>query len=596
MRRLEDKQEDLRDARDDLVGSRFRLHTKRTAFQKHRRQTFEKEGEAHKLIKQLLFQHNITLSHEIQEALKDAAILRDTLADLEADLDDTEEKYNLQEWQYSQAETSLVEELPGAVPLSLSNALPVPLLEAQKPDLGLLTSFSSGPVDLWQTVGNPKDIVSAPNILISPIESEGQRQGHDYITGNLPKIGVNMPTKQGNSTFSDISSNVAVPVIVPSRLSIENDLQDMQINWSYTRKRIDAWLFDILSDSKAQWSLLKRLRPQKNLDDKTWWDLVKHTWFSDTSTVPIARTGDTTISHADASQRKSTSASKILHTTLMSWSSLSTSSFADPLLPGDRLVDAMDAEEFPETIEPDDLPDFPARSDVDTTPSPSFYHTSTDPTSITRKSSSTENGLGVPEEPRYMGVPREYDKQNADSRLEEQRGKIWRNVSLHTPTHMGTITAVPPESPRSRFEEELIRLSLYHEVPQLSPRPEIYPRTSSPSAVLDSASKSNEEAAQSRPTTYLPLTASELTEANEQKSPMHKVEPEDPGITDAFIAINSTVPWNLPLLRLTPSIGAKYDVRPSIENIPFVFPSSSFHWLPGPSAPLPSYIASSAFE
>lgn len=82
---VEDHHNDLRDARGDLVGSRFRLNDQRNDLRKAREDTVAQVGKAYDLMRRLVFSHDLEIPVELQNLWKDVDDLPDNLGIRESD-------------------------------------------------------------------------------------------------------------------------------------------------------------------------------------------------------------------------------------------------------------------------------------------------------------------------------------------------------------------------------------------------------------------------------------------------------------------------------------------------------------------------------
>jgi hypothetical protein len=107
--RIEVEQEELRDARDSLVGSRFRLRTRRRELRATREQAVGQE--TFELMRRYFLVSGLGVPDEIESAWAGVDVIRDKLGGLEIDFEEAEEKYNVQEWQYTEKEKDFIEAL-----------------------------------------------------------------------------------------------------------------------------------------------------------------------------------------------------------------------------------------------------------------------------------------------------------------------------------------------------------------------------------------------------------------------------------------------------------------------------------------------------
>lgn len=289
--RIEDEQEDLRDARDDLVGHRFRLQSKRRELRILRETSSTRSGTAYSLIQQHLFKSGIELPSDIKEVLDEADELRNRFGMMENEYEKAEEDYNLEEWKYTQKETAFVENLPGNEPLSYQPFQRV-FSEAGPAEL---TQFAIGSSDV-PIVQRPVAASQSSDLGLLTTEIETDLCGVSELSIlNIPPLRESSPIKGSRKTEPPLRT---ISHTVKSRPHSEADIDRARSNWSVTRKRIEEWLLGTLLGSTLQTTRLKEMLPQSPEDSETLRDLIIQHWDSDSPEISVFHTGETTISQS----------------------------------------------------------------------------------------------------------------------------------------------------------------------------------------------------------------------------------------------------------------------------------------------------------
>ncbi|KAG9201454.1 hypothetical protein G6514_005651 [Epicoccum nigrum] len=261
------EQEDLRDARESLTGFRFRLRTKRRELQAVREKAGSKAGTAINLVRRYLQEQGIELPADITSIFSEVDVLRDELGLQEVDYEELEEKFNSEEWKYTQKEEDLIEALIAYRPPSpvlpnhaLSGVYEVPDM---LPDADRHLAPEQGLPMFANSENGQDEVIHAIN---TPPESEGQA-----IQGSPAALSQLAPSRNGLARYAE-----------------ESELKHPQTQWPQTRKRINDWLWEIMTQSTFQ---KERLR-----DEHEWFKVVARHWSTDGSQSFTFHTGDTTAS------------------------------------------------------------------------------------------------------------------------------------------------------------------------------------------------------------------------------------------------------------------------------------------------------------
>ncbi|KAH8727753.1 hypothetical protein GQ44DRAFT_769823 [Phaeosphaeriaceae sp. PMI808] len=296
---IERRQDALRDAHDGYVGSRFRLKEQRETLRNRREQAGIQASLAFGLFHNLLLQQKTQLPAEIADAFSEASALRDNLGQLDIEYDEMEDAYNTLEWNYKKIEDKFVQEFAGGSKLSGVSTEQLPYSESQ-----YWTQFSAGPFssgilpspmdishDIAQSVDGPIDVAET---------SPGTR-----LQSQKPSL---WSPQSVTSALEMVSFPPVVDLAKPSsRSSNGSNVEFARSSWRETRKRIDEWLLDILSNSSLQRAQLKAMLAQNDLES-TWLALVKEYWSSDNLDLLSIQAGESGVSNAEAVRAKSASA------------------------------------------------------------------------------------------------------------------------------------------------------------------------------------------------------------------------------------------------------------------------------------------------
>ena len=249
IKELEHGEDSIREARDQVLGARFRLKHHRRELRDLRQKTSIEEGSIASMIGNLLRDPDVKLAEEIRNAHARLLQLRDQLGSLEAEYEKAEERYEEMEWKYTQKESSFVAKLiddanyPQEEDLTMTN-------------VGSYV-YVSGPTETGPQQLDYQDFQVAP-VYVEPLNPSGD---------------LSIPAR-------DL---VASPI---QRSYSESAISEAHQMWADTRKRIEMWIFDSLSCSAHQKFMLRNMLTTDDLDDDAWWQLVMQTWNSDSTSTP----------------------------------------------------------------------------------------------------------------------------------------------------------------------------------------------------------------------------------------------------------------------------------------------------------------------
>jgi hypothetical protein len=336
--RLDREQEELRDFRGKVLGSRYRVAAKRIDLRDLHIEASAKDGSVFNLVRQYLHTINLQLPRNIEEALSDASTLRDQLGLLEAEYDEAEASYNTLEWNYSRRETRFVEEV-------LNNRLvPSGMLDrsrsAENLDIAQLTQFMTPsmakPLPAWNHTAYADEVESGDAIQ-APIEL-GQ-QDLELSDEALSKL---------QRADSQRSSHGFAPATRRESKSSFRQAQ-LQSRWINKKRGIDAWRMEIFENFPVLRVYLKAMYDLDCPDDNLWWEHIKQLLVQGNEVAPVFHTGDSTVS-LQTSRHASTSTVNIASPDACAVRDFSTI----PQLPEDHASNMPGTGDIPSSIGPRD--------------------------------------------------------------------------------------------------------------------------------------------------------------------------------------------------------------------------------------------------
>jgi len=287
--RLDREQEELRDCRDELLGSRFKLAEMRKELRDLHIETTNKDGVAFNLLRQLLSKSATSLPQEIFEAFNEASGLRDQLGILEAKYDAAEGNYNTLEWNYSNKEAKFVE---GA----LSNKL-VPIgtvSRSQSADNLHIAKLTHGMTDRTKESRDPWN-----HTMYCEISDPGSDTFGKTVSDQQGRaLGKGEHTSYGDGF--QISDHAAVGPIERGIGKLPKKQRDKQ--WLRKIARIDAWLLEIVADSPLHKIYLKAIHDVGYTDEDEWWENTRRLLTESQEELPLFHTGDSTVSDQTTSK------------------------------------------------------------------------------------------------------------------------------------------------------------------------------------------------------------------------------------------------------------------------------------------------------
>ncbi|KAF2114164.1 hypothetical protein BDV96DRAFT_647642 [Lophiotrema nucula] len=313
LKEIEQRHEDIRDARDELLGLRFSLRSQRERVRKVRHKAGEEEGVLVDKLRHLLTGAGSKFPEEIEETLGHLVALRDELGNVEDDYDKSEEKYDLLEWEHTQKEVDFLNDLAGNQS-STSARPPTGEKTTETRDLTRHTlgpelplgvaydtsaTFPASPIHDFLEESLSDDILSDPppdvSELMTPIFEEERVEfmiRQTPSTQRYPLEPIAGPSQAKDTLFTispdPTTSNVSLqPELRPngssSELHTSNrelralsqfsqllSMKEVTSEVSATRRRVDSWVMETLLDSTQQRVMLKEAIPQDGLDNEAW--------------------------------------------------------------------------------------------------------------------------------------------------------------------------------------------------------------------------------------------------------------------------------------------------------------------------------------
>ncbi|KAH8727747.1 hypothetical protein GQ44DRAFT_769815 [Phaeosphaeriaceae sp. PMI808] len=395
--RVDEHRWNLRNAREKLVGVRFRLSSQRKEVLESREKAAAQVATAYDLFSRYVISQGFSLPRGIQDALDDAETGRNKLGIHETELQEAEMKYNLEEWKYTEREAQFVDDLWTSTPFNSAPSAPT-LETTNDPELTRL-SFGASETQMLPTDpgisnldSNTLDInvlhFSALDLTWDNAHKSSENQIDSHLTAELRTPSTRPSAPMSHLGLLNIDAEASLSI---NRPNSEADITQMQQNWTVTRGKIEEWLLDALEKSRLQKVQLRNELLAEVVDYDEWWHLVKKHWMSKSPGGTAFHTGDTTVSRS----RKSSTAS-IITTNMRPKQFTSTEidpgpSLPSPLVSLDQVIDPLeDIQSRPTSIQPSDLVGSVEKEVPAATRSISPYSTSSQLTTGTHASASFE--------------------------------------------------------------------------------------------------------------------------------------------------------------------------------------------------------------
>jgi hypothetical protein len=274
-------QEDLQDAREDLLGFRFALRSRRKELTRLRQETGEVEGAIFSYIQKVFHDNRIPFSDELLKDYHRLDTLKDRLGFSEVEYDEEEQKYNGLEYEYTQKESSFIDTRVNRI----SPSAPKDRYQ-QNYATEDLTKFAEGPNGIGaHTICYSQESSNHSGLETVRHNHSNQSQDHDANGGieSLSSRRSHDPnTIKGTSSLPQLSSlhGYLAHTEAPSVSNSESALQYARKHWPDTLRRIDLWILDAIKCSPLQKAFLKNVLSEAGLNDPLWWELVLKYWSS----------------------------------------------------------------------------------------------------------------------------------------------------------------------------------------------------------------------------------------------------------------------------------------------------------------------------
>lgn len=145
---IEKQYDALRDERQDLMGFRFRLQSIREDIRSIREQTETQDGSVLNQLRQHLAIHGIVVPKAVEELFESIDILRDKLGIREAEYEDAERDYHMQELAYNSRESELFDSI-----VSVDRLRPSVLGPSSLPmNENVTNNLDSNSTSSWQSI------------------------------------------------------------------------------------------------------------------------------------------------------------------------------------------------------------------------------------------------------------------------------------------------------------------------------------------------------------------------------------------------------------------------------------------------------------
>ncbi|KAF2267693.1 hypothetical protein CC78DRAFT_541339 [Lojkania enalia] len=303
---LEQQEEELRDSRDNLLGSRFELKTRRTAFRELRRKEGVEVGIVVDHVRRLLLEIGREIPQYLENAFNQLLSLRDQLGIVEDEYEQLEEAYNMQEWEYTEKEVAFIENIMGDGPSSRA----LSAAEERNNEMENLTRYAFGIEEAKE--GSNLEPPRTPQVNRSVSADAFITHSQPYIGSphippsvwpHVPSLPHQSPQLQlprddypprqygekplvhafQNWPEAEKSMHTWSMAVNPSRESVERTTIGTLPGRLGTKRHIDKWSLDVVACSNFEKSHLKNWVPQDGLDDEHWWQLIKNHWDSDSA-------------------------------------------------------------------------------------------------------------------------------------------------------------------------------------------------------------------------------------------------------------------------------------------------------------------------
>lgn len=268
---IERENDQIRDAREDLLGFRFRLKEHRGELRDLRQKTGVEEGAIVSQLRKIFQDRDTELPIELENAFTRVIALRDIMGSLEGKYEEEEDKYDDVEWKYAQKEANFVARLTSKVDIPSTEGRNVEI-DSQSFDTFRLAETGMIPMEFLEL---RPDTINFATFQNQPYHEpgEGMSQSLEQRTPSTPTV-EKWPI---SSHLEHVSAQFADTFSPLSQAYNETALSEAHLAWNNSRERIDVWIIDTVSCSKYSQFMLEGLL---SFDDLT------HYWSSDSASTP----------------------------------------------------------------------------------------------------------------------------------------------------------------------------------------------------------------------------------------------------------------------------------------------------------------------
>lgn len=280
-------QEDLRDAREKIIGERVRLRNKRRNLKGTREKAAVQAGIAIDLVQRYFLEMGAEVPQNIQDALEEANFSRDRLGEEELEYEVAEQHYDFVEWEYTEKEQVFVDDVLADAEASCApNNTSTGALETMG-----LSGYPLVPHEAMESHDDSK-ATAYQKVAFRDLVCAHDMKSH-VASSHIAMV----------SMANDGPSNTSRPGMqLSTQHSDENRQRQGHLRWSITLRRIEEWLLEHLQISRLHSAQLRSLIPQDILDGKDFWELVTRNWSADSQPMPMFHSGDTIASNSAASE------------------------------------------------------------------------------------------------------------------------------------------------------------------------------------------------------------------------------------------------------------------------------------------------------
>jgi hypothetical protein len=253
----------IRDARENLLGSRFRLKDQRGELRELRQKTGRAEGAVINQLRMIFQDRNIDFPVKLENAFARVLKLRDKLGSVEVRYEEDEERYDDLEWEYTQKEERYVAKLTS------DNSHAMDKLKNANIDDTAIHALGSGFPDL------------RPDAFIKPlrISEAALDMFEQQSTSNDPQA------PRSSSMYHQPNEGIRMYPSLPHTRN-EVSISKTQLDWNRIKEQVDTWVLESVSCSHYQRSILRSLTSKHDLDYTTWWNLATQQWYADGPSTP----------------------------------------------------------------------------------------------------------------------------------------------------------------------------------------------------------------------------------------------------------------------------------------------------------------------